>query len=76
MTDRDHLINHILPMLANTEKQELDCDQVFEVLDIYAEAELAKEDAAALLPLVKHHLSMCADCEEEYQALIRILEST
>ena len=62
--------------LAITDENELDCDQVFETLDIYAEADLADEDVAEILPLVKRHLMMCSDCEEEYQALLRILKAT
>jgi hypothetical protein len=76
MTNNDELIKKLLPALAITDEHELDCDQLFEALDIYAEAELADKDAAELLPLVKHHLMMCADCEEEYQALLRILEAS
>ena len=30
---------------------------------------------AALSELIKHHLEMCKDCNEEYEALMRILEA-
>jgi len=53
----------------------MDCAEVFEVLDIYAEAMVRGEDTSEMLPKVKHHIEMCRDCFEEYEALVRILES-
>jgi hypothetical protein len=53
----------------------LDCQQVYEVVDVYAEMSARGEDVSEALPLVKHHLEMCKDCMEEYEALLRVLES-
>jgi hypothetical protein len=75
MLDKAEFIRKLLPALEITDEHELDCDQVFEALDIYAEADLAEKEANELYTLVKHHLMICADCEEEYQALLRILET-
>jgi hypothetical protein len=46
------------------------------LLDQYAEAVERGEDTAQLMPLVKHHLDLCRDCHEEYEALLNILESS
>ena len=33
------------------------------------------EDAGHLMPLVQQHLDLCAECREEYEALLRVLEA-
>ena len=63
----------MLRKLENTQDVELSCDEVFDLLDVYAEMALRGEDVSESLPLVKHHLEMCPDCREEYEALMRIL---
>lgn len=64
----------MLRMIENTQAEELSCDEVFELLDIYAEMAVRGEDVGELFPLVEHHLEMCPDCREEYEAVMRILE--
>jgi predicted component of type VI protein secretion system len=63
-----------LTMIAQTQDQELGCDEVYALLDLFAERVRRGEDAAALMPLVHHHLAMCPDCREEFEALLRSLE--
>ena len=64
----------ILRMIENTQLEELSCDEVFELLDVYAEMAARGEDVIDLFPLVRHHLDMCPDCREELEALMRIIE--
>jgi len=75
MDDTLDALKRFLKKVACTEEHELDCEQVFQVIDVYAEAVARGEDGRELLPLVKHHLSMCRDCLEEFEALMRILEA-
>lgn len=72
-------IDALLKFIENvkrTQNVELDCEDVFAVLDIYAEAKAQGLETQDLLPLVRHHLEICRDCLEEYEALLRILEKT
>lgn len=62
--------------LANTQAEELACDDVYALLDVYAERTLQGEDVAALMPLIRHHMDMCPDCREELAALLRSIEAT
>lgn len=71
----DELIK-MLVQLESTQDVELTCDEVLALLDQYAEAYLRGEDVARWMPLVQHHLDMCADCHEEFDALVRILQAT
>ena len=65
----------VMHMLENTEEIELSCDEVFELLDQYAELAKQGQDVTHLMPLVERHLHMCPDCREEYEALERILKA-
>jgi hypothetical protein len=60
-------------MVAGTVDEEAGCDDVYELIDQYAEMVLRGEPAASLLPEVEHHLSLCPPCREEFEALLAIL---
>jgi hypothetical protein len=75
MDDGLDVLRGFLEKVARTDDVELDCEQVFAVVDVYAEAVARGDEISEFLPLVKHHLEMCRDCQEEYEALMRILES-
>ncbi len=63
----------VVDLIRFLETCELDCEQVFAVLDQYAEIEVRKEDAARLMPFVREHLNMCEECCDEYEALLDVL---
>lgn len=69
------MMEKLLTMLDRTQPTELSCDEVFAVLDQFAELAARGENVAQLMPLVKQHLEMCADCREEFEVLQSILES-
>jgi hypothetical protein len=48
---------------------EVGCDDCFDLLDRYVEAELAGKDVEALLPGVRAHLDGCPACREEHESL-------
>ncbi|MEM7801106.1 MAG: hypothetical protein AAF633_18075 [Chloroflexota bacterium] len=56
-----------------TQDQELGCEEVFELLDQYAELIIEDKDAREYMPLVAHHLEMCGHCREEFEVLIDIM---
>lgn len=68
-------IKKMIEIVMKTQEVELSCDEVHEILDQYTEMALAGENVSELLPLVHHHLEMCPDCREEFEALTRILKS-
>ena len=63
----------VMSLIHYLENCEMDCEQVFNALDQYAEIEVRHEDAAALMPLVRQHLDTCNDCCDEYEALLDVL---
>ena len=64
----------MLQSLVMTEENEISCDDVFAVLDEFAEAVRRGENVLLLMTLVRQHLDMCPDCREEYEALLRMLQ--
>lgn len=70
------MLRKLANQIAHTREVELACDEVLALLDQFAEAVLQGEDAARLMPLVQHHLEMCGDCREEFEALLRILRAS
>lgn len=69
-------LSTLINLLMQTHEEELSCDEFFALLDQYAEMTHRGEDAAVLMPLVKRHLDLCSDCQEEYEALLRMLKAS
>ncbi len=72
----DQVIYRLISRLENTREDELSCDEVFALVDEYVEASQRGEDVGNLKPLLRHHLDMCQECGEEYEALLKVLEGT
>ena len=70
----DPVMPELLRMVSMTDEQELSCDEVYALLDLFAEKVKLGEDAGGLMPMVQKHLGMCPDCREEYEALLKMLE--
>jgi len=69
------LVGSMVKGILSTRPDELDCDECFMELDIFAETYLVGKNAAEALPLVQDHLNRCKDCREEFEALLLALES-
>ncbi|HVM70240.1 MAG TPA: hypothetical protein VMT91_00670 [Anaerolineales bacterium] len=72
----DPAMQALLGMLSMTEEQELSCDDVFALLDQFAELIQRGEDASQLMPMVQKHLNMCPDCREEYETLLQMMRTS
>ncbi len=70
------VLRKVAQQIEMTHEVEYSCDDVLRLLDQFAEAVLRGEDVAELMPLVQRHLEMCADCREEFEALLRILRAS
>ena len=65
----------MIKMIENTLEVELSCDEVNDLMAQYAEMIMRGDDVEQLMPLVRHHLILCKNCKEEFDAVIRILET-
>lgn len=62
-------------MLAATQPEELSCDQVFKLLDEFAETVLAGKAAIGLMAMIEQHLQVCPDCRQEYETLLAMIKT-
>ena len=72
----DQLVLDLIRSLERTDEEECTCEDVYAVVDQYAEMQFNGEDAARLMPLLKQHMDGCHNCCEEYEALLDILEKS
>jgi hypothetical protein len=68
-------LKDMLELLVKNHAKELTCDEAFELLDQFVEAVARGEDVSQLMPMMEHHLSLCRDCFEEFEALLRVVEA-
>jgi hypothetical protein len=66
----------LVRVVTETHEVEIGCDECFERLDSFAEAELSGVDASAAMLLVGDHLDKCVDCRSELEALLTALRGT
>ena len=54
-----------------TDPDEAACDEVFAIIDVYVERELAHGDAATFYPRMAAHLEFCEPCHLDFDGLLR-----
>jgi anti-sigma factor RsiW len=59
----------LLGRLLGPAEPEVSCEECFDRLDEYVEAELRGEDADAAVPGLRAHLAGCPACAEDHAAL-------
>jgi hypothetical protein len=65
----------VLVRLLGTGEHAVDCDECFDQLDRYVEAELSRHPVDALFPGLRAHLAGCPTCAEEHESLRALLET-
>ena len=68
-------ITELLRLVGLTRDDEIDCERCLALVAEFAERELAGRSVPAGLEAVAHHLSICAECREEYKALLQALKA-
>ncbi len=69
-------VQKLIHMIEKTKEIEFSCDDVYNILDQYAELVYQGKNTQELMPLVEHHIEICPDCREEFEALLRILQAS
>ncbi len=67
-------VKRLLRLLSITRDDELNCNECLDKLAEFAERERAGKPIPDTLESVQHHLSLCTECREEYEALLRALQ--
>ena len=66
-------LENLLRLVGLTNDKEINCEQCLALVAEFAEHQLAGKSAPEGLKAVEHHLSVCSECREEYEALQRAL---
>jgi hypothetical protein len=67
--------SEFLDRLLGAPGPELTCDECFDLLDEYVEAELAHAEADQAIPGMRAHLRGCSACREEHDSLLALVNS-
>ena len=62
-------IDELIRQISLSKDEEINCDQCLSSVAEFAEQELVGKSAPKALRGVEHHLSICAECHEEYEYL-------
>jgi hypothetical protein len=68
-------VGGIVKMLSLTTDHELDCGECLRHVGEYAEGRLANRPVDEVIAGVEQHLALCPECREEFEALMRILQT-
>jgi hypothetical protein len=68
-------IDGLLRLIGLTRDDEIDCERCLARVAEFAEQELAGRSIPAGLEAVAHHLSICAECREEFEVLVQALKA-
>lgn len=73
-----HRFTKWLKNIFETRENEISCSECFDQLSRFVELEISGEDPASSMPELKHHLSQCGACRDEYETLrdLRRLEES
>jgi anti-sigma factor RsiW len=69
------MANPVLVRVLGTDERAIDCDECFDQIDRYVEAELSRRPADELFPGLRAHLAGCPACAEEHESLRALLET-
>ena len=64
------ILKKIVGSMAGTKPIEVNCDECFDQLDLFADLKLQGKDAYEAMPLIQDHLNRCGACREEFEALL------
>ena len=68
-------VKELVRQVGATRERELNCSECQSRFGEFAEKQLAGLPVDEALALVQHHLSLCPECNEEFQALEKILRA-
>ena len=74
MLNPDKLKN-LVRKIAMTRDEELNCDRCFAEMNRFVDLLIEGKDPEEAVPLMQHHLEMCGECHEEFEALIAAIKA-
>jgi hypothetical protein len=72
----DEVVVKFLKVLETLREEEMTCEEMYAHIDEFVEREVKSHDAEKIMPLIQEHIDLCAECCDEYEALLDVLEHT
>ena len=69
-------VRELIRQVEVTLERELNCSECRSCFGEFADKQLAGGPVDEALALVQHHLSLCPECNEEFQALEKVLRES
>lgn len=69
-------LEHLMHILSDTREDELSCEDVATRLDEYVDCLSGRFAESDFVALMEHHLAMCSDCHEAFDALMRAIAAS
>ena len=69
----DEVVLKVIQILERARAEEITCDDMFAQLDEFVEHKFHCRDVEKIAPLLREHLDICRECDEEYAALLHVL---
>lgn len=69
-------MSELLRLIGITASEEIDCEECLSHIAEFAEHQSGNESTKQRLRDVEQHLKVCAECQEEYETLRRILDGS
>ena len=66
----------LFKMLSLTRSEEPNCDECLNKLAEFAELEMQGKPTPEALEAIEHHLELCGECREEYDALMAAISGS
>ena len=66
-------VHGLLRLVGLTKDEEINCGECLSQVAEFAERRLSGRSIPEGLEAVEHHLAICSECQEEYEALQRAL---
>lgn len=67
-------LDALMGMLSKTRAEEATCEECAAQLAEFAEAHLSNLSIPERLEAIGHHLALCGECREVYEALLNAME--
>jgi len=72
---QENFWRNLVEMALNSEEEEIDCLECWELLDQYVDLLDAGQEPAKILPKLEQHLSVCHCCHVELEAILITLKA-
>jgi hypothetical protein len=73
--EQEQILASVKKGLGLTLDRDFNCSECLQHVGEFAECQLVKKPLDEVIASVEHHLALCPECREEFEALMKILKA-